>query len=447
MSTHKRLMGLVALGYLSWTAFARADAVSDWNAITAQTVANAAASGTPPRPAATAILDFAMVHAAVNDAVQAIEGKFEPYAISIPGASGSSIAAAATAAHDMLVRRFPLQAAGPAGLDATYLAYLAANTLLITDPGVAVGQQAAAGLIALRANDGSFPNPPLPPFNGPPNPGPGDWRPTTSYLPGPPPSNSPMAAEFLAFMTPFTLNSPDQFRPQNGPPALNSGKYTKDYKEVKRLGGDVNSERTQEQTDLAIFWNMNFIAQWNLALRDIAAAHITDIAESARLFALANLAVADAVITAWDSKRHFVFWRPVTAIQEGDNDGNPKTEGDTGWRPFINTPPYPDYTSGANNVTGAITKILKLVFGKDKMSFEMKSNNPAAIPPTRTYERFSDAADDVVEVRILQGIHFRTADVLGRKQGQHVARWVFHHVLRPVHGDPHDFEGDDEDGD
>jgi len=447
MTRFGRLVGLVVCGFLTWTG-ARADAVSDWNAITAQTVANAAVSGMPPRPAATAILDFAMVQAAVNDAVQAIEGKYEPYAISIPGASGSPIAAAAAAAHDMLASRFPLQAGGPAGLDATFLAYLSANGLSANNPGVAVGQQAAAGLIALRANDGSFPNPPLPPFNGPPNPGPGDWRPTTSYIPtAPPPSNSPMAAEWLAFMTPFVITSPDQFRPQTGPPALTSGKYTKDFKEVKRLGGDVDSERTPEQTDLAIFWNMNFIAQWNLALRDIAAAHISDIAESARLFALANLAMTDAGITAWDSKRHFVFWRPVTAIQLGDTDGNPKTEADVNWRPFINTPPYPDFTSGANNVTGAITTILGLFFGKNKMPFEMKSNNPAAIPPSRIYERFSDAADDVVEVRILQGIHFRTADVLGRKQGRHVARWVFHHALRPVHGNPHDGEGDDEDDD
>jgi hypothetical protein len=445
MTKRGTLTGLIVIASLVWAGPALADAVTDWNAITAQTIAAAAVSGTPPRPGPSALLDFAMVHAAVNDAVQAIEGKFEPYAISIPGASGSSIAAAATAAHDMLVNRFPLQAPGPAGLDATYLAYLAANNLLITDPGVAVGQQAAAGLIALRANDGSFPNPPLPPFIGPPNPGAGDWRPTPVYIPGPP-SNAPMAAEFLAFMTPFTLNSPDQFRPQAGPPALNSGKYTKEYKEVKRLGSDVNSERTQEQTDLAIFWNLNFGGVWNLALRDIAAAHIVDIAESARLFALANLAVADAVITAWDSKRHFLFWRPVTAIQEGDNDGNPKTEGDTNWRPFINTPPYSDYTSGANNVTGAMTKSLKLFFHTNSFTFEVKSSNPLAIPPTRTYTHFSDPTDDVVEARILQGIHFRTADLVGRKQGRSVAKWVFKHYLRPVgQDDESDDEGDEDD--
>src|SRR5262245_52999380 len=377
MKSSRGLIVLIVCGYLSWVAPALADAVADWNAVTAQAIATAAAANSPPRPGPSAILDYAMVHAAVHDAVQAIEGKFEPYAIVIPGASGSSIAAAATAAHDVLVNRFPAQAGS---LDATYLAYLAANGLTTSDPGVAVGQQAAAGLIALRANDGSFQA--LPPFIG--GTDAGVWRPTTSYLPGPPPSNSPMAAEFLAFMTPFTLNSPDQFR-GSGPPSLSSSKYTKEYNEVKSLGSDVNSGRTQEQTDLAVFFNLNFLQQYNVALRDIAAANITDIAESARLFALVNLAMADAAITAWDSKRQFVFWRPVTAIQEGENDGNPKTDGDVNWHPFINTPPYPEYSSGANNVTGAITKTLALFFHGNKFTFNLTSSNPAANPAIRTY--------------------------------------------------------------
>jgi hypothetical protein len=195
-----------------------------------------------------------------------------------------------------------------------------------------------------------------------------------------------MAAEWLAFMTPFVIESPDQFRPAEGPPALKSGKYAKDYNEVKRLGGDVNSDRTPAQTDLAIFFNMNFLTQFNLALRDIANAHITEIAESARLFALADLAMADAGITAWDSKRHFVYWRPVTAIQLGDTDGNSKTDPDVNWHPYINTPPYPEYTSGANNVTGALAKALELFFHSNSFTFEITSNNPQAFlraGPTR----------------------------------------------------------------
>jgi hypothetical protein len=443
MTSLRRLQASIAIALVFAAAPAVAsDAIVYWNGITAQAVL---AAPPPSRPGPSSVLDWAMVSAAMHDAVQAIEGKYEPYATSIPGASGSSSAAAAKAAHDVLVHQFPDQLAF---LDSTYHAYLAANVIPEDDAGVAVGTAAAAGLIAARAGDGSFPNPPLPPFIG--GTDPGEWRPVTEYLPPPPPSGAPMAAEFLAFMKPFVLTSPDQFRPAQGPPALTSGKYTKDYNEVKRLGGDVNSDRTQAQTDLATFFNMNFLTQFNLALRDIANAHITDIADSARLFALADLAMADAGITAWDSKRHFVYWRPVTAIQLGDTDGNAKTDPDVNWHPYINTPPYPEYTSGANNVSGSTTKILELFFQTNDFTFELKSNNPQAVPPSRTYTRFTDLADDVLEVRILQGIHFRTADVLGRKQGRHVAKYVFKHALKPVGGggdgdSDGDDDGDDED--
>jgi len=156
---------------------------------------------------------------------------------------------------------------------------------------------------------------------------------------------------------------------------------------------------------------------WNHILRDIAAAHVHNIDDSARLFALANLAMTDAVITAWDTKVHYVFWRPVTAIQEADNDSNPETASDADWRPLINTPNYPDYTSGANNVTGAATRALALFFGTDEMTFFCDHDKPCGLQQVRTYNRLSDAAADVVNARIYEGIHFRFADVQARKQG------------------------------
>jgi len=152
--------------------------------------------------------------------------------------------------------------------------------------------------------------------------------------------------------------------------------------------------------------------------------------------------MADAGITAWDTKFHYVFWRPVTAVQEADNDGNPDTVGDPNWQPFINTPNYPEYSSGANNVTGAVTRILALYFGTDEMTFSVTTTNAAAPQQTRTYNSFSDAAADVVNVRVYQGIHFRFADVIARKQGRHVAQWAFAHFLRPL-DDNHD-DGEDE---
>jgi hypothetical protein len=417
---------------LAMSSVVRADAVTDWNAIAVQTIVNAG----PTHGSAVGFLDNVIVQVAVYDAVVAIDGRFKPYHAQIAGASGSPAAAAAKAAHDVLVNRFPAQAAA---LDTTYHAYLAAHSLSESDAGVAVGQQAAAGIIALRANDGSFPlNPP--PFTG--GTGVGVWRPTISYQPGPPPSNSPALAPWLATVTPFTLTSPSQFR-AIPPPPLASTRYTRAYNEIKGLGARFNSTRTAEQTDLALFWNSNYLVLWNRVLRDIVGTHVPDIDDSARLFALASLAMADAGITAWDTKFHYVFWRPVTAIQDGDNDGNPETAGDPNWQPFINTPNYPEYTSGANNVTGAVTRMLALYFETDQMTFTVNTTNAAALQQMRTYDRFSDAAADVVNARVYEGIHFRFADVEARKQGRHVAQWVFSHSLRAI-DDDHDGGEDEE---
>jgi hypothetical protein len=415
---------------LALSSVARADAVTDWNAIAIQTIV-----GVPSHPGATALLDSAMVQAAVYDAVEAIDGRFRPYHVHIAGASGSPAAAVAKATHDVLVSRFPSLTAS---LDMTYHDYLAAHGLAESDPGVDVGQQAAAGIIALRANDGSFPlNPP--PFIG--GTGPGVWRPTPSYLPGPPPSNSPALAPWLATVTPFTLNSPSQFRAVP-PPSLTSRRYATAFNEVKAIGSASSSVRSSEQTELALFWAANFQVIWNQVLRDIATAHVHNIDDSARLFALANLAMADSIITAWDSKFHYVFWRPLTAIQEADNDGNPETDSDPNWQPLINNPNYPDYTSGANNVTAAATRALALFFGTNEMTFSVTTTNPAALQQVRTYNRFSDVAADLVNARIYEGIHFRFADVQARKQGRHVARWVFSHFLRPVDDDDCDHHDD-----
>jgi hypothetical protein len=146
------------------------------------------------------------------------------------------------------------------------------------------------------------------------------------------------------------------------------------------------------------------------------------------------------LISSWDSKRHYVFWRPITAILEGDNDGNSATAGDPNWKPLLNTPNYPDYTSGANNVGGAMTRTLQLFFGTDKMYFEVTSVAPLAVKKTRSYRRFSDAAQDIVDARVYAGIHFRFADVAARTQGTRVAEHAFKHYLLPLEHrgfDPH----------
>jgi PAP2 superfamily len=402
-----------------------ADVVADWNAIAVQ------ASVTAARPGPTGFLDIAMVQAAVYDAVQAIERRYEPYYVEIKGASGSPVAAAAKAAHDVLVHLFPAQASS---LDTTYQQYLSDRGLAANDPGVEVGATAAAGIIALRACDGSFPVSP-PPFIG--GTDPGVWRPT-------PPAFAPMIAPWLGSVTPFTLTRPSQFRA--GPhPALTSREYARDYNEVKALGALNNSSRTPEQTDMAHFWNANYMVILNQALRDIAGSQINDIARSARLFALADLAIADALITAWNTKNYYVFWRPSTAIQEGNNDGNPRTVGDPTWMPLIANPPYPDYTSGANNVTSAWATSLILFFGRDHMAFSVTTTNIGpTIEDTRTYRRFSDVAEEVVNARIYEGIHFRFADEEARTQGRQVATWIYRNFLRPLDKDDDDRKDDDD---
>jgi hypothetical protein len=387
---------------------ARADVVTDWNAIASQTAI-------PVRPGPSAVLDMAIVHAAMHDAIQAFEGRFQSYGGSIPNASGSPVAAAATAAHDVLVARFPSQSGT---LDTLLDNYL--NGLGLTgDAGMAIGHQAAANILSLRAGDGSFPSNPEVFIGGT---EPGEWRPTL-------PAFAPMATPWLGAVTPFTLKDATQLRASPPPPSLGSGKYVHDYDEVKALGSVNSTARTQAQTDLALFYSDNFLALWERTLRGISNTNINSIGDSARLFALANLAAADAIIAAWDGKRFFHFWRPITAIQQGDSDGNPKTAGDATWLPLIPTPPYPEFPSGANNLTGAMTRTLERFFG-DKLTFSVFST---PVNKTKTYNRFSDMADDVVNVRIYQGIHFRTADEVARRHGTRVADLAFSHFLRPLH--------------
>jgi hypothetical protein len=409
---------VVACACFMWAGPASADVVVDWNQFAAQAISAVS------RPGPTSVFDYAMVHLAMHDAVQAIEGRFEPYCATIQDASGSPIAAAATAAHDVLVSLFPTQTDA---LNAIYDSYLA-DRRLSGDSGVFAGQQAAVCILNLRSGDGRFPSNPEPFFGGT---APGEWRPT-SFLPGTPPVPVPMVTPWVGAVTPFTLKDSAQFRAPH-PPHLTSGLYARDYHEVKAMGSLINSARSPEQTEIAYFFADNSIMYWTRVLRTVAGTYLTGIGDSARLFALSYMAVADAYITAWDSKTYWNFWRPITAIQEGDHDGNPRTTGDPAWQPLITTPNYPDYTSGANNNSGAVTTILANFFGTDQVTFSITSNTPQVTQKTRTYSRFSDAADDVVNARIYEGIHFRFADVVARRQGTHVANWAFSHFLRPVH--------------
>ena len=388
---------------------ANADAVTDWNA---RTVTFAAGGG---RPGPTWVLDVAVVQAAVYDAVQAIEGDYQPYCGEIPGASGSTTAAAATAARDVLVNRFPAQAMA---IIANYNAYVAG--IDPSDPGFAVGQAAAQCMIDLRSNDNGFPSPWLPYTGGT---GIGEWRPTAS---------GPWTFSWLPDVTPFTMRTPSQFR-VGPPPALDSKQYARDYNEVKSLGSATGSSRTIEQTDMANFWNGSFPGQMNTLARDLATANGLSISESSRLLVLVDVSVADAAIAVWDCKNFYNFWRPVTGIQLGGADGNDQTDADALWAPMVGTPPYSDFTSGANGFVASATRAISLYFDTNEIDFQIATTNPGPTQvDTRSYSKLSQVRDEVEDARILQGIHFRFADSAGRFQGEHIAQWAHAQYFRPV---------------
>ena len=408
------LVGVLVLLTVTFgaTNMAKADVVTDWNFLT---VGYVSTPGTRPGP--TWVQDVAIVQLAVYDAVQAIEGDYQPYCGSIPGASGSVVAAAATAARDVLVDRFP---AKQGIIDGDYQLYIAG--IDPNDPGFEVGQAAAQCIIDLRTGDGGF-LVGYPPFTG----GLliGEWRPTASGA---------LLFGWLGNMKPFTLKSNDQFR-ADAPPSLTSPEYTRAYNEVKSLGRSTNSGRSAEQTDLANFWNGNFPGQMNKLARDLAIAHALSVSESSRLLVLVDVAQADSLITAGSDKVHYNFWRPETAIKLGEDDGNDKTEGDPSWAPLVGTPPYPDHTSGANSLVASATRAMALYFDTNEMAFSIMTTNAGVTDPnkrTRHYTKFSQVRNEVEDARILQGIHFRFADSDARKQSEHIAQWVHSHFFRPV---------------
>ncbi|HEV3447643.1 MAG TPA: vanadium-dependent haloperoxidase [Gemmataceae bacterium] len=402
-----------------------ADPIAAWNAISETAVKTA---GHPPPVAA---LDFAIVHLAIYDAVESIDRRYEPYYTLVPGATGSPSAAAAKAGHDILVGLFPLQSPT---LNAEYANYLETNGIDPSDPGTAVGALAAANMLSLRANDGRFPANP-PPFLG--GTAIGEWRPTLSLLPGSPPSLAPGLTPWVASVTPFTMHSDSQFR-VGPPPALSSEKWADGYNEVKSVGALSSTTRTAEQTDMAYFWADSGPVLWQNALRYISGSYLNDIGDSARMYALAEAALADAQIACWDTKYFYDFWRPITAIRLGDQDGNPLTDVDPNWQPLIDTPNFPEYPSGHADISGAVSHMLQLFFRSDVLSFQMTTTNALALQKTRTFTRLSQAEQEVVDARAYSGIHYRHSDTTARAQGRRVANWVFRHYFRPIDRDADD---------
>jgi PAP2 superfamily len=386
-------------------------AIVDWSLVAQNSIVVVAKKF----PGEGAVL-MGIVHAAIYDATVAVDGGFRPYAVALHAPGHTSLAAAvATAAHGVLVGLFPDQQAGDTGLDATYTAYMTgipggrakAN-------GIVAGERVAAGILRLRADDGR--NTVVPYIQAPP--GPGVYEPTGPVVLG---TNLPK-------VRPLVLGTAAQFRPP-GPLSLTSRQYARDLNEVARLGRADSAVRTPEQTDTALFWTDNDIAQWNRGMLRLAARKGLDAVHTARMLALAHLAGGDAMIACFDAKYHYRFWRPIQAIARADTDGNPATSPDPTWTPLRTTPPFPEYPSAHACHSGALATVLAALFGSGRVDFTLDS---LVTGQTRSYPRFADVPRDVNDARVWAGFHFRSSDVAGSVLGKRVGGFVLTHALRRI---------------
>ena len=361
--------------------------------------------------------NFAILHAAIYDAVNNIDGTFTPYFVRIPNVSrhASTPAAADQAAHDALVALYP-------AFQATLDAELQQDLAQIPDgqnktDGIAVGQTVAAQILSLRSNDGSG----LPPIPFIPGNQPGGYQLT-------PPNFT--AADFTQWpqVTPFALARADEFRPAP-PPELTSDSYTRVFDEVKSLGFINSTTRTPEQTLIGTFWNGNIQDFWNEIAQTAALRHHLNLAQSARLFALLNISLADTAIAFFDAKYTYQFWRPVTAIQMAGSDGNPSTQPNPTWLPLTTkTAPDPSYPGAHSAISAAGAEVLRFYFGK-RFTFDVRSESLAGV--TRHFTSFSAAAQEAGLSRIYAGQHFRSDHVAGKDLGHQVAESVDETILLP----------------
>ena len=428
----RRGAGLLSIALLATVALhapayaAENDAVRIWNERAAITLANGP-TGSPPGlqfAPPVAFIHLAIVQGAVYDAVNAIKGGHDPYLKGLKAAtSASKGAAAATAAHHVLiglVNQAPLTAtlttdvktAIKARLDSEYassLAEIPAGQAKVK--GIEVGAAAAAAMLANRAGDGRFG---APGFPVPAVPGPGEWRPA--------PVNDPNG--WVRNVRPFTLPSPEHFH-TSGPLPLTSAQYAAEFNEVKALGRATGSTRTAAQTLLAQWSAPHPVPMTYAAMRQVAASKGLTITEQARFHAMTSMAGADSLINCWAEKAHWGFWRPTTAIQLAGADGNDATEADAAWTALLPVPPYADEPSGANCVFSGVMNSAKAFFGSDAAEFDITSAGTGpGTGSTRHYSRFTDLIDDMIEARILGGLHFRRADVNGADLGRRVAEFV-----------------------
>ncbi|MBD1830687.1 phosphatase PAP2 family protein [Microcoleus vaginatus GB1-A2] len=385
--------------------------VTDWNTTLLDAVRTS--STAPP----LASRNMAMVHAAIYDAVNSISKKYSPYRVNIDAPAGTSAeAATAAAAHRTLVSLYPAQAG-------KFDAALQSSLARIPDgkakqDGIALGQQVADQIISLRSTDGITKVVEYTPKTDL-----GSWAPT-------PPGLAAALAPQWRDVTPFAMTSGSQFRPP-GPPALDSAKYAEELNYVQEIGKSDSLTRTPDQTAIAKFWangagTFTPPGHWNQIAQDASALGGKSLEDNARLFALLNIALADAAISCWDAKYEYNLWRPVTAIRQADTDNNPNTTADAQWTPLLVTPPFPEYTSGHSTFSGAADAVISSVFGSD---FGFADRGDQSVNSLRTYQNFSEAADESGVSRLYGGIHFMSANLDGLNAGRNVGNYVVQNFL------------------
>ena len=390
------------------------DVILQWNRVLQETIRT---PGQQP-PTIFPVRSFAMMHAAMFDAVNSIDGSYTPYLTNVPGSKNASIeAAAAQAAHDVLAALYPTRQ-DVFGMEL-------ANSFDGIEPnrlrqGVRVGEIVAARLLAARANDGWTVTPP--PYVLPPSPG--NWQP------------APAPAGFTHYpgVTPFAITSNTQFAP-NPPPSLMSAEYAADFNEVKEIGSATSATRTADQTLVARLWaNVNtpttVFFVWNNVARTVALDQETTTVENARLFALINIAFHDSLLITFTSKFQHGLWRPVTAIRRADEDGNPDTAQDSGWSPLIGNPPYPTYAGNHAAIGTSQSTTLALFFGRDDIAFQHTWEGVGGA--TRFYQSFTAMANEEERSRVYGGIHFTFDQVAGQAVGRNVGNYIFLNFMRPL---------------
>src|SRR5262245_48649723 len=424
-----RIGSLLIAVLLLVTPMANADEVTDWNLITIDALrVGGLAFGGPFR-------GVAIVQSAVFDALNGIEQRYTPIHVQPAAAPGASRRAAVVqAAYASLLgvltnltpaQKSDLDAKRAASLAAIASSEAAGHSQSIAR-GIDWGQKVADAILAWRSTDGFTPPPPA--YFG--ISAPGQWRST-------PPAFAPFAGLQFATMPPFVLDSSTQFTVPV-PPALTSAQYSAEFEEVKRLGAIASPTRTADQTLAARFWastsGPHYI--WNTVARTLSEERHLTLSENARLLALMNVSLIDAFIAAWNGKKTHNFWRPITAIQLADTDGNPATNPDPAWTPLLVTPPYPDQPSGLNATCAAMATVLAAFLGNNTaITIQTDSTVPGLAGVTRPFPDFSSALDEVVDARVWSGIHFRYADVDARRLGTTVASHIVANALMPVHGE------------